>query len=80
MYTSKHVFQLHCVNAAEEPVLRKKLWRKEMVAFFEIAPHMVIAAESCGGSHHWGRLRQSFGHEVKVIPPQFVKLSQARQE
>jgi transposase len=73
MDTSKHVFQLHGVNAAEEPVLRKKLRRKEMVAFFEKAPPMVIAVEACGGSHHWARLLQSFGHEVKVIPPQFVK-------
>ena len=35
MDTSKHIFQLHGVNAAEEPVLRKKLRRKEMVTFFE---------------------------------------------
>ncbi len=73
MDTSKHVFQLHGVNAAEDPVLRKKLRRKEMVAFFEKAPPTVIAIEACGGSHHWARLLRSFGHEVKLIPPQFVK-------
>jgi transposase len=73
MDTSKHVFQLHGVNAAEDPVLRKKLRRKEMVAFFEKAPPTVIAIEACGGSHHWARLLQAFGHEVKLIPPQFVK-------
>jgi transposase len=33
MDTSKHIFQLHGVNAAEEPVLRKKLRRQDMVAF-----------------------------------------------
>ncbi|MBB5539664.1 transposase [Rhizobium giardinii] len=33
----------------------------------------MIAIEACGGSHHWARLLQSFGHEVKLIPPQFVK-------
>ena len=39
MDTSKNVFQLHGVNAAEAVVLRKKLRRKEMVAFFEkLAP------------------------------------------
>ncbi|MEC5292980.1 MULTISPECIES: IS110 family transposase [unclassified Aurantimonas] len=73
MDTSKHVFQLHGVNAAEEPVLRKKLRRKEMIAFFEKAPPTVIAIEACGASHHWARLLQSFGHEVKLLPPQFVK-------
>lgn len=73
MDTSKHVFQLHGVNAAEQPVLRKKLRRREMVAFFQKLPPMVVGIESCGGSHHWARLLQSFGHEVKLIPPQYVK-------
>ena len=73
MDTSKHVFQLHGVNAAEEPVLRKKLRRKEMVAFFQNCPPTVIAIEACGGSHHWARLPGSFGHEVRLIAPQLVK-------
>ena len=55
MDTSKHIFQLHGVNAAEEPVLRKKLRRKEMVTFFEKLAADVIAIEACGGSHHWAR-------------------------
>jgi transposase len=73
MDTSKHFFQLHGVNAAEAPVLRKKLWRKEMVAFFEKLAPTMIAIEACGGSHDWARLLQSFGHTVKMIPPQLVK-------
>src|SRR5690242_5091556 len=73
MDTSKHIFQLHGVNAAEEPVLRKKLRRKEMVAFFEKLAPTVIAIEACGASHHCARLLQSFGHTVKLIAPQLVK-------
>jgi transposase len=73
MDTSKHVFQLHGVNAAEAPVLRKKLRRKEMVAFFESLPPTLIAIEACAASHHWARLLKSFGHEVKLIAPQLVK-------
>ena len=73
MDTSKHIFQLHGVNAAEEPVLRKKLRRKEMVTFFEKLAPTVIAIEACGASHHWARLLQSFGHTVKLIAPQLVK-------
>jgi transposase len=73
MDTSKHIFQLHGVNAAEEPVLRKKLRRKEMVRFFAELQPTQVAIEACGSSHHWARLLQSFGHEVKLIPPQFVK-------
>ena len=73
MDTSKHIFQLHGVNAAERSVLRKKLRRKDMVTFFERLAPTVIAIEACGASHHWARLLQSFGHEVKLIAPQLVK-------
>ena len=73
MDTSKHVFQLHGVNAAEEPVLRKTLRRNELIKFFEKLPPTVIGIEACGGSHDWGRLLQSFGHDVKLLPPQYVK-------
>src|SRR5215213_8575027 len=73
MDTSKHIFQLHGVNAAEEPILRKKLKRKEMFAFFERLAPTVIAIEACGASHHCARLLGSFGHTVKLIAPQLVK-------
>ena len=73
MDTSKHIFQLHGVNAAEKVVLRKKLRRKEMVAFFKALAPTVIGIEACGASHHWARLLRSFGHEVKLIAPQLVK-------
>jgi len=73
MDTSKHIFQLHGVNAAEVPVLRKNLRRAQMVAFFEKLAPTVIAIEACGASHHWARLLQSFGHSVKLIAPQLVK-------
>ena len=48
MDTSKHIFQLHGVNAAEEPVLRKKVRRKEMVRFLEELPPTEVAIEACG--------------------------------
>lgn len=73
MDTSKSVFQLHGVNASEEVVLRRKLGRKAMVSFFEKLAPTVIGIEACGGSHHWARLLAGFGHEVKVMPPQYVK-------
>jgi transposase len=73
MDTSKHIFQLYGVNAAEEPVLRKKLRRKEMFTFLEKLAPTVIAIEACGASHHCARLLQSFGHTVKLIAPQLVK-------
>ena len=71
--TSKSVFQLHGVNAAEQPVLRRKMRRIEMIEFFKKLPPTVIAIEACGGSHHWARLLGAFGHEVKLIAPQLAK-------
>jgi transposase len=73
MDTSKHVFQLHGVNGAEQPVLRRKLRRQQMIAFFEKLPPTVVVIEACGASHHWARLLSSFGHEVKLIAPQLAK-------
>jgi transposase len=69
MDTSKSVFQLYGVNAAEEVVLRRKLRRKDMVAFFEKLPPTVVAIEACGASHYWAR-RGGAGQAVR----------QARQE
>jgi transposase len=71
--TSKSVFQLHGVDAAEQPVVRKQLRRGEMIKFFEKLPPVVVALEACGASHHWARLLSSFGHEVKLIAPQLAK-------
>jgi transposase len=73
MDTSKHIFQLHGVDAAERPVLRKRLRRKEVVDFFGKLPPSVIAIEACGASHYWARALARLGHEVKLIAPQLVK-------
>ncbi len=73
MDTSKHIFQLHGVDAAEQVVLRKRLGRRQMVEFFAKLPPTVIGMEACGASHHWGRALERLGHEVKLIAPQHVK-------
>jgi len=73
MDTSKHIFQLHGVDAAERPVLRKRLGRRQMVAFFAKLPATVIGIEACGAAHYWARVLGEFGHEVRLIAPQHVK-------
>src|SRR6202789_1869074 len=73
MDTSKHIFQLHGVDAAEEPGLRKRLRRKEVVTFFAGLAPTVIGIEACGASHYWARELHHLGHEVKLIAPQLVK-------
>jgi transposase len=73
MDTSKHIFQLHGVNAAEQPVLRKRLRRKEVAGFFARLSPTTVAIEACGGAHDWARVLGGLGHEVRLIAPQFVK-------
>src|ERR1700676_2042437 len=71
--TSKHFFQLHGVDAAERPVLRRKLRRNEVLAFFAKLPPTVIGMEACGAGHYWARELRKLGHEVKLMAPQHVK-------
>lgn len=71
--TSKRVFQLHGVDAAEKPVLCRRMTRDQMVTFFGKLPPTVVGLEACGASHHWARRLQAFGHEVRLLPPQYVK-------
>jgi transposase len=73
MDTSKHFFQLHGVDAAERPVLRRKLRRNQVLAFFAKLPPTVIGMEACGASHYWARELRKLGHEVKLMAPQHVK-------
>ena len=68
--TSKNLFQLHGVDAAEQPV---QLRCGEMIKFFEKLPPVVVALEACGASHHWARLLSSLGNEVKLIAPELAK-------
>ena len=71
--TSKHVFQVHGVDEAEQPVLHRQLRRSEMEKFFGRLPATRIGLEACGASHHWARVLSGLGHEVVLIPPQYVK-------
>jgi transposase len=71
--TSKHVFQVHGVDAGGCVVVRKQLRRCEMERFFGKLPSALIGIEACGASHHWARVLSGLGHEVKLLPPQYVK-------
>lgn len=71
--TSKNVFQLHGVNEAEQPVLRRKLRRGQVVGFFARLAPLKVGMEACGASHYWARELERLGHEVVLIPPQHVK-------
>ncbi|WP_346908921.1 IS110 family transposase [uncultured Roseibium sp.] len=73
MDTSKSVFQLHGVDAGDHPVLSKKLRRRQVLDFFAGLPPAQVGLEACGASHYWARELRKLGHEVALIPPQYVK-------
>jgi transposase len=73
MDTSKSVFVLHGVDAAEQPVLRKKLRRRQVVEFFATLSPTRVGIEACGAAHYWGRELTALGHEVCLLAPQDVK-------
>src|ERR1700692_3871280 len=71
--TAKHVFQVHGVDENEQPVLRRQLGRSEMEKVFgKLAPTR-IGLEACGASHYWARVLRGLGHEVVLMPPQYIK-------
>lgn len=78
MDTSKYIFVVHGVDEAEQPVLRKKLSRKQVLEFFAKLPPTVIGMEACGASQYWARQLSGLGHEVKLMAPQLVKPYVAR--
>ena len=71
--TSKSVFQVHGVDEREQLVLRRQLRRTQMEKFFVKLPPTRIGLEACGASHHWGRVLRGLGHEVLLVPPQYIK-------
>ena len=70
---AKHVFQVHGADAEGTPVLRRKLRRAEVLRFFEKLAPCLIGMEACSGSHFWAREIAALGHEVRLIPPIYVK-------
>ena len=70
---AKNVFQVHAVDERGAVVLRRQLRRDQMTAFFANLPPCVIGMEACGSAHHWARTLKSFGHDARLMSPQFVK-------
>ena len=70
---AKNTFQLHGIDAQGKVVLRKSLSRGKLAEFIATLPACLIGLEACASSHYWARKFKSYGHEVKLISPQFVK-------
>ncbi|MCC6209378.1 MAG: IS110 family transposase [Gammaproteobacteria bacterium] len=70
---AKNVFQLHGADATGRAVLKKQLKRAQVLPFFANLACCRIGMEACGSAHYWARKLRALGHQVQLIPPQYVK-------
>src|SRR4026208_664913 len=77
---AKSVLQVHGVDAEGKVLIRRKLKRRYVVAFFQKLSPCLVGIEACASSHHWSRELQLIGHTVRLMPPAYVKPFVKRQK
>ena len=77
---AKSVFQVHGVDAAGQVLIRRQLKRRYVLAFFQKLPPCLVGIEACASSHHWSRELMVLGHNVRLMPPAYVKPYVKRQK
>lgn len=77
---AKQVFQIHGTTSDGRAVFRKKLSRPQFAKFMAALPPCIVAMEACGTAHYWGRELARLGHDIRLIPPVYVKPFVKRQK
>ncbi|NIP17542.1 MAG: IS110 family transposase [Xanthomonadales bacterium] len=70
---AKNVFQVHGVDAEGNVVIRRQLRRSQVLPFFRKLEPCLVGLEACATAHHWARELMALGHEVRLMPPHYVK-------
>jgi transposase len=70
---AKNVFQVHGVDGSGSVVLRRQLRRGAVEKFFAQLSPCTVGIEACGSAHHWARVIGRYGHQVRLMPPAYVK-------
>lgn len=70
---AKNVIQVHAIDHAGKPALRKAFKRSQLLPFFRDLPPCEVGMEACSSAHDWGRKLQALGHRVQLLPPHYVK-------
>lgn len=70
---AKSVFQVHGADDAGNPLIRRKLRRRDVMRFFVNIERCLIGIEACHSSHYWARELIALGHDVRLIPTQYVR-------
>jgi len=77
---AKSVFQVHGIDAKGKVVIRQQLRRSRVLGFFKKLSPCVVGIEACASSHHWSRQLKALGHNVRLMPPAYVKPYVKRQK
>lgn len=70
---AKSVFQVHGIDENGEVIVRRQLKRRQVVPFFRKLPRCLVGLEACATAHHWARELAKLGHDVRLMPPRYVK-------
>ena len=70
---AKSIFQVHAIDAAGQVVLRRALRRSQLIEFFRKLTPCLVGLEACANAHHWAREIALCAHDVRMIPPVYVK-------
>ena len=70
---AKSVFQVHGVDESGVVIVRRQVRRAQLLAFFAKLPACLIGIEACATAHHWARELIKLGHQVRLMPPSYVK-------
>jgi transposase len=68
----KRSFQIHGIDA-DGCIVSRKISRGKLAISVEQLDPQIVFMEACGSSHHWGRLFQASGREVRLVNPYFVR-------
>jgi transposase len=77
---AKSVFQVHGIDADGQVVVRRRLTRAHVLKFFAKLPRCLVGIEACATAHHWARELHALGHDVRLMPPAYVKPYVKRQK
>ena len=77
---AKSVFQVHGIDAEGKVLIRRQLKRRYVLAFFQKLSPCLVGIEACATSHHWSRELKALGHNVRLMPPAYVKPYVKRQK
>lgn len=70
---AKSVFQVHGIDAHGKTLITRQLRRGKVLEFFANLPACLVGIEACPSAHHWAREISKLGHEVRLMPPGYVK-------